>query len=47
MPKDMRSWVKQLEEAGELVRIKDEVDPKVNMSAYLCQSKDKALLLRM
>ena len=44
MAKDMRSWIKQLEEANELTRIKEEVDPKVNMSAFLWQSKEKALL---
>jgi 2,5-furandicarboxylate decarboxylase 1 len=44
MAKDMRSWIEQLEEAGELVRIRDEVDPKLNMSGYLYQSKEKALL---
>jgi 2,5-furandicarboxylate decarboxylase 1 len=44
MAKDMRSWIKQLEEAGELVRMKEEVDPKANMSAYLWSSKEKALL---
>ncbi len=40
----MRTWIKQLEEENELVRVKDEVDPKANMSAYLHQSKEKALL---
>ena len=44
MAKDMRTWIKQLEEENELVRVKDEVDPKANMSAYLHQSKEKALL---
>jgi 2,5-furandicarboxylate decarboxylase 1 len=44
MAKDMRTWIKQLEEGNELVRVKDEVDPKANMSAYLHQSKEKALL---
>ena len=40
----MRSWIAQLENAGELVRMKEEVDPKANMSAYLWSSKEKALL---
>ena len=44
MAKDMRSWIRQLEEVDELIRIKDEVDPKMNMSAFLCNSKEKALL---
>ena len=44
MAKDMRTWIKQLEEAGELVRMKDEVDPKTNMSAYLWTSKEKGIL---
>lgn len=44
MAKDMRNWIKQLEEADELIRIVDEVDPKVNMSAFLSQSKEKALI---
>jgi 2,5-furandicarboxylate decarboxylase 1 len=44
MAKDMRSWIEQLDKAGELVRMKEEVDPKANMSAYLWSSKEKALL---
>jgi 2,5-furandicarboxylate decarboxylase 1 len=44
MAKDMRTWIKKLEEETELIRVKDEVDPKVNMSAFLHQSKEKALL---
>ena len=26
MPRDMRSWIEQLEEAGELIRIADETE---------------------
>ena len=44
MAKDMRSWIEQLENAGELVRMKEEVDPRANMSAYLWSSREKALL---
>jgi 3-polyprenyl-4-hydroxybenzoate decarboxylase len=28
MPKDMRTWIEQLDKAGELIRIAEEVDPK-------------------
>jgi len=44
MPKDMREWIRELKEAGEIISIKDEVDPQKNMSAYLWKSKEKALL---
>ena len=44
MAKDMRSWIKQLDENGELIKINEEVDPKADMSAFFCQSKEKALL---
>ncbi|MFH1626293.1 MAG: UbiD family decarboxylase [Pseudomonadota bacterium] len=44
MAKDMRSWIRQLEEADEVIRMKEEVDPKLDMSAFLWESKEKALL---
>ena len=44
MPKDMRDWIKQLENAGELARIKRPVDPLTEMGALLHQSREKALL---
>lgn len=44
MAKDMRSWIKQLEEAGYLLRIPKEVDPVKNMSALFYSITDRALL---
>jgi 2,5-furandicarboxylate decarboxylase 1 len=44
MPKDMRSWINQLDSAGEIVRISKPVDPLTEMGALLQQSKEKALL---
>ena len=44
MPKDMRSWIKQLEEAGELIRVRKPVHPHTQMGALLYQSREKALL---
>lgn len=44
MPKDMRTWIAQLEEAGELVHIKKPVAPATEMGALLWQSREKALL---
>lgn len=44
MAKDMRSWINQLEEAGELLRVSEEIDPKVEMGGILATSKEKALL---
>ncbi len=44
MPKDMRSWIKELEERGELLRIKRSVDPLTEMGALLYQSREKGLL---
>lgn len=43
MPKDMRDWIAQLEEAGELLQIKRPVDPQTEMGALLYQSREKAL----
>src|SRR5947207_12916987 len=44
MPKDMRTWIAQLENAGLLARIKKPVDPRTQMGALLCQARDRALL---
>ncbi len=44
MPKDMRSWIRELEEAGELHRVHKPVDPRTEMGALLYQSREKGLL---
>jgi 2,5-furandicarboxylate decarboxylase 1 len=44
MPKDMRTWIDELDKAGELVRIAKPVDPHTQMGALLYQSREKALL---
>jgi len=44
MAKDMRSWISQLEEAGELTRVSDEVSVEVDIGRHLFESKEKALL---
>ncbi len=44
MPADMRSWIRDLESAGELLRVRKAVDPKTEMGALLYQSTDRALL---
>lgn len=43
MAKDMRDWIKELDAAGELLRIKKPVDPLHDMGALLWQSRQKAL----
>src|SRR4249919_3489819 len=43
-PKDMRTWIAELEEAGELVRIDKPVDPLTQLGSLLYQSREKALL---
>lgn len=43
-PKDMRSWIAQLEAAGELIRIDKPVDPVTQMGSLLFQSRERALL---
>ena len=43
-PKDMRSWIAELEAAGELIRIDKPVDPLTEMGSLLYQSREKALL---
>ncbi|MEW6669021.1 MAG: UbiD family decarboxylase [Thermodesulfobacteriota bacterium] len=44
MPKDMRTFIEQLEAAGELVHVREEVDVDVGMGNRLFRSRDKALL---
>ena len=46
MPRDMRSWIGELEAAGELLHIRKSVDPKTQMGALLYQSRERALLFR-
>lgn len=41
--RDMRSWIAQLREAGELIRIDKPVDPLTEMGSLLYQSREKAL----
>ena len=42
--KDMRTWIRELEAAGELIRIDKPVDPLTQMGSLLYQSREKALL---
>ena len=42
--KDMRSWIRELESAQELIRIDQPVDPLTQMGSLLYQSREKALL---
>src|SRR5438477_12502243 len=44
VPKDMRTWIAELDAAGELIRIDKPVDPLTQMGALLYQSREKALL---
>lgn len=44
MAKDMRTWIAQLDAAGELRRVRQQVDPYTEMGALLWQSKEHALL---
>ena len=46
MGKDMRDWIAQLEEAGELYTVKRPVDPRTEMGALLYQSRDKGLFFQ-
>lgn len=46
MTMDMRDWIAQLDDAGELRTIKRPVDPRTEMGALLYQSRDKALLFQ-
>jgi 2,5-furandicarboxylate decarboxylase 1 len=43
-PKDMRTWIADLQAAGELIRIDKSVDPLTEMGSLLYQSREKALL---
>src|SRR3954462_5634870 len=43
-PKDLRTWIAELDAAGELIRIDKPVDPLTQMGALLYQSREKALL---
>ncbi len=43
MPKDMRTWISQLEKAGELTHVRKPVHPQTEMGALLYQTRDKAL----
>ena len=45
-PKDMRTWIADLDAAGELIRIDKPVDPLTQMGSLLYQSREKALLVR-
>lgn len=42
--KDMRTWIRELDEAGELIRVDKRVDPLTQMGSLLYQSREKALL---
>ena len=44
MAKDMRTWIGQLEKAGELLRVGEEVNLEYQMAGRLADSKEKALL---
>lgn len=41
--KDLRTWIAELDAAGELIRIDKPVDPLTEMGALLYQSREKAL----
>jgi 2,5-furandicarboxylate decarboxylase 1 len=43
-PKTMRTWIEDLDAAGELIRIDKPVDPVTQMGSLLYQSREKALL---
>jgi UbiD family decarboxylase len=43
-PKDMRTWISELDAAGELIRVDKPVDPLTQMGSLLYQSREKALL---
>src|SRR3974390_1661555 len=42
-PKNMRTWIEELEQAGELIRIAKPVHPLTQMGSLLYQSREKAL----
>src|SRR5437588_7269305 len=41
--KDLRTWIQELDDARELIRIDKPVDPHTQMGALLYQSREKAL----
>src|SRR5579884_2927467 len=41
--KDLRTWIQELDDARELIRIDKPVDPRTQMGALLYQSREKAL----
>ncbi len=43
-PKTMRTWIADLEAAGELIRVDKPVDPLTQMGSLLFQSREKAVL---
>jgi UbiD family decarboxylase len=43
-PRDMRTWIADLEGANELIHIDKPVDPLTEMESLLYQSREKALL---
>src|SRR5215471_12698617 len=43
-PGDMRTWISELDRAGDLIRIDKPVDPLTQMGSLLYQSREKALL---
>lgn len=43
-PKDMRTWIAELEAAAELIRVDKPVDPLTQMGSLLYQSREKAVL---
>ena len=43
MAKDMRNWMKQLDQAGELLKVSEEVDLEWQMARRLAASREKAL----
>ncbi len=43
-PKDMRTWIADLESADELIRVDKPVDPLTEMGSLLYQSREKAVL---
>ena len=42
-PRDLRTWIAELEGANELIRVDKPVDPLTQMGALLYQSREKAL----
>jgi 2,5-furandicarboxylate decarboxylase 1 len=42
-PMDMRTWIEELEAAGELIRVDKPVDPLTEMGSLLYQSREKAV----